>query len=284
MWLVNLIMLNMLLAIIMEVYMEVKGGIRHAETMFSQTREIWVRWRHRRASKHLHLRDICAAFDPKYRAGTPKDGEHSVDLMTTLRKSITATSDEDGEALGNAKINVEAFVKKVPGLSAEQALSILVEAVELHERNGVARGEDAPSKVPAKLKKVSKNVKHVYQAVDRLLQMQEAMSNLIATSSSHLSKQKGQPQQLGIVPSLDIDQIAARLASIEASQKVQAARSDQLQKERFDQLQRALAEQQPKAVQDVHSRLLATPADPARNFPLRYCSVSSLAQPASRIS
>merc|ERR1719453_1524741 len=40
-WLVNLIMLNMLLAIIMDIYTDVKGNIGHsAETMLSQAIEI----------------------------------------------------------------------------------------------------------------------------------------------------------------------------------------------------------------------------------------------------
>merc|ERR1711879_819703 len=63
-WLVNLLMLNMLLAIIMDYYTEVKGKLGNAETLFSQTAEIFTRWRAVRAGRQVAISKILERLDP----------------------------------------------------------------------------------------------------------------------------------------------------------------------------------------------------------------------------
>merc|ERR1719451_170305 len=64
MWLVNMVMLNMLLAIVMDVYTEVKGGIGgDAETLWSQTKEIYQRWRKRRQGLRKSLEYVLHALE-----------------------------------------------------------------------------------------------------------------------------------------------------------------------------------------------------------------------------
>ncbi len=63
-WLVNLILLNMLLAIIMDVYTEVKGGLgSQAETLWSQVAEIYRRLKEVRAGNYLTLTAVLKALD-----------------------------------------------------------------------------------------------------------------------------------------------------------------------------------------------------------------------------
>merc|ERR1719197_2457754 len=64
-WLVNLILLNMLLAIIMDVYAEVKGNIgSDAETLISQSIEIFKRWEARKAGHAISIMHILLVLDP----------------------------------------------------------------------------------------------------------------------------------------------------------------------------------------------------------------------------
>merc|ERR1719158_781706 len=66
-WLVNLIMLNMLLAIVMDVYAEVKGQIsKDAETMWSQASEIATRWWDVRRGRQVSLGVLLDALEAKH--------------------------------------------------------------------------------------------------------------------------------------------------------------------------------------------------------------------------
>merc|ERR1712039_720822 len=65
MLLVNLIMLNMLLAIIMDVYTQVKGGIGdEAQTVFRQVIDMFARAREEQAKRQLPLSQILQVLDP----------------------------------------------------------------------------------------------------------------------------------------------------------------------------------------------------------------------------
>merc|ERR1712139_366737 len=76
-WLVNLIMLNMLLAIIMDTYTEVKGHISSdAETIWSQMIEIFNRWRAVRTGRQVALYKILDALEISHPEGDlEKEGE-----------------------------------------------------------------------------------------------------------------------------------------------------------------------------------------------------------------
>jgi len=69
MGLVNLVMLNMLLAIIMDTYAEVKGKISETKTLFQQAAEMYRRWAQKRRGERISLdtvrSDFIAAFGPE---------------------------------------------------------------------------------------------------------------------------------------------------------------------------------------------------------------------------
>jgi len=106
--LVNLIMLNMLLAIVMDVYTEVKGSVgSDAPTLLAQLYEIFFRLKEVRAKRQIHLQDVLMILDPT---------------------SLDCSDDDDTEE--DEMFSIQSFKTLVPGLSDWQAESILVEADE----------------------------------------------------------------------------------------------------------------------------------------------------------
>merc|ERR1712039_872302 len=64
-WLVNLVMLNMLLAMIMDTYTQVKGSMGgDAETLWSQAVEIGTRMLDQAKGRKLSLQRILVGLDP----------------------------------------------------------------------------------------------------------------------------------------------------------------------------------------------------------------------------
>jgi hypothetical protein len=107
-WLVVLIMLNMLLAIIMDVYTEVKSHVGRAETLWSQSFEIYKRWKAVRMGRARSLKSVLQMLDP-------------TDL----------DEDDEGEE-HNEPVRIETLVEE-HGLRETQALDVLMESLKLHE-------------------------------------------------------------------------------------------------------------------------------------------------------
>jgi hypothetical protein len=104
--LLNWIMLNMLLAIIMDVYTSVKGEIGPgAETLWSQSYEIYSRKKAVLSGEKVSLSAILTIIDPEEIAGEADD-------------------EEDNEP----PFTIETFMAAVKGLREEQAIEILTEA------------------------------------------------------------------------------------------------------------------------------------------------------------
>merc|ERR1712083_1228087 len=104
MMLVHLVMLNMLLAIVMDVYTEVKGSIgNNAETINSQTMEILHRWWHKARGLRMDLSVILKHLDP-------------TDLDTQ----------RGGKDISNVLFTVGTLMQQVPGLNEVQAERVLI--------------------------------------------------------------------------------------------------------------------------------------------------------------
>merc|ERR1719253_1603769 len=96
MMLVNMVMLNMLLAVIMDVYTEVRGAIgSHAETLWSQSWEIFRRRRELRLGNRVSLEHVQHHIDPE-------SGPHA------------------GEEVHKSNVNTATFMSLVPGLGERQ--------------------------------------------------------------------------------------------------------------------------------------------------------------------
>merc|ERR1712232_520871 len=101
-------MLNMLLAIVMDVYTEVKSSIgSDAETLWSQAREIYRRWRELRRGNRVSLNHILVYIAPE---NTERSEEEELDT----------------------KLTVKSFLAMVPRLGERQAQRVLVAAQALY--------------------------------------------------------------------------------------------------------------------------------------------------------
>merc|ERR1711920_497617 len=105
--LLNLVMLNMLLAIVMDVYGDVKGALSDsAETLFSQTYEIYRRWEGKRKKARLGLDQVVNALE-KQGSKLQNEKTHEPILLT-----------------------VRTFMEFVDGLTEKQATRLLQQSEE----------------------------------------------------------------------------------------------------------------------------------------------------------
>merc|ERR1712003_584610 len=103
-------MLNMLLAIIMDVYTQVKGGIGdRAQTVSSQVFDMLRRFREEQSGHQFSLEHILTVLDP-----------------TTL----DAADDTKGVP-DETKMRINSLIECVDGLTAKQAEDVLTKALEL---------------------------------------------------------------------------------------------------------------------------------------------------------
>jgi len=146
--LLNLVMLNMLLAIIMDVYNTVKGSLDDdAETIVSQSYEIYRRWRQKRLGQRVSLDYILQCLE--------RQGE------TLMHK-------------GEPKlITVTVFLKLVQGLCKRQAQRVLTHAEEVLEHAHLAE----TLSVQALLRGVDLRVQHLQQSVSIVQEIDFKLSN-----------------------------------------------------------------------------------------------------------
>lgn len=165
-WLVNLIMLNMLLAIVMDVHTEVKGHISSdAETMWSQVLEIIYRWNDIRVGRQIPLEQILEAL------------EHH-----TGKNSDNPETDVDG----NERLNLEHFMKMCPNMPEHQAMRILVSTYLNDEEEDTGRGASM-SETSARVHHIFKNTQILHSSVERVIHMQEITAEMIA---NHFAAQR----------------------------------------------------------------------------------------------
>jgi hypothetical protein len=108
---IGYLMLNMLLAIIMDTYMQVKGRVGHCETLWSQASEIFRRYRQLKRGERVSLIHIVKHLRP---------------VVRHLRPSLGgAHSPLPGETSTNAVITKETFMAAVPNLQERQAERLL---------------------------------------------------------------------------------------------------------------------------------------------------------------
>jgi len=162
-WLVNLIMLNMLLAIVMDVYTEVKGHISSdSETMWSQVYEIVARWNDIRAGRQIALEKILESLELYH----PSDHEEKSDERLTLDK----------------------FMNLNPNMPEHQAMRILV-ATYLNDVEADGGRGCSMSETSARVQHIFKNTQVLHSSIERLIHMQEItaemVSNHFAAMRSH---------------------------------------------------------------------------------------------------
>ncbi|CAK0892018.1 unnamed protein product [Prorocentrum cordatum] len=102
------IMLNMLLAIILDRYTEVKGGLGdQCETLWSQAFELYSRWRRVRTGKDMRLSQILDMLDPDV---SEREQEESQEIQRL--SNLDQRAPDHYEVLGISRGDSEEAVKK----------------------------------------------------------------------------------------------------------------------------------------------------------------------------
>jgi len=202
-WIVNLVMLNMLLAIIMDVYTEVKGSIgADAETLFSQTCEILFRWKQVRAGKAISLQNVLETLVP--------NSLEIRDFDTVVGASVVQP-----EVASDENLTVEMFRKVMPSLPKSQALRILVAAQEYHEQE--SRPPESLTEATLHIQRIGLRVEQLHACMANLVHLCEMSSSLVASAAEseqarktpHWDETRSETSKRG--PS---DDIAARLEHV----------------------------------------------------------------------
>lgn len=169
-WLVNLIMLNMLLAVIMDVYTEVKGSIgEHAETIFSQSIEIMDRARDVYKGRCVTLTSILLALDP---TGLDCNNEDA------LEAGGGTDDDREGQTL-----RVEDLRRLIPAMGEEQALLVLISAQEWYDQS--VRPSESLTDATLKIGRIENVTNKLRESLERLIMMQELSSTLLLGTSKN---------------------------------------------------------------------------------------------------
>jgi len=174
MGLVHIVMMNMLLAVVMDVYIEVKSSLLsgNAETLWSQSVELFVRWKQVRAGKYLPMSKILDVLEPCHMAQSPSN-TGKVKFLQRFGSGFSFTTTTTAEAVWE-KLTIGSFMDLVPDLCVEQARDILLSTV--NEYGDTGKSED---RLPERVKKMNVRLKHVSSAVDNLISMSKMMSDLI---------------------------------------------------------------------------------------------------------
>jgi len=139
-WVVNLVMLNMLLAIVMSVYSDVKASIGKAETLWSQSLEIYRRTREVQLGNAVPLRRVLQLLDP------------------------TDLTNEDEDLVEAAPVRVEILVSEY-GVSEHQALYILLDALKFHE---LEKSSDDQLRDMKRIRRIETKVIQMHRSMDAL--------------------------------------------------------------------------------------------------------------------
>merc|ERR1719379_15365 len=83
-----IILLNMLLAIIMDAYTIVKRNMRHAVTLSRQVQEMWRRWRMTRRKERVRLNDIWDALLATHKGDEKEMLDSKRDLSVSIVKEL----------------------------------------------------------------------------------------------------------------------------------------------------------------------------------------------------
>merc|ERR1712048_548274 len=151
----NLMLLNMLLAIVIDHYTEVRGEIgSDTETMFSQAVEIFKRWRGEKSGEHISMSVILKTLDPT---------------------DLDETDDDDAY---DPLLNVKGLMECISGLREAQDTYVLVQSRQLYEAD--IRGAQSITDAVVQIPTIAEVAQQVHTSMQYLIQMTEMNSALTA--------------------------------------------------------------------------------------------------------
>lgn len=127
-----LILLNMLIAIIMDVYGETKRSAQFSDPVWDDITDFFRRWYHARKGDRVSLSEAKDTFMAYLEEKAEEEVEVQVEGAPELqnKKSIFVELEESEEI-----VTVNDLMKKVPKMSQEQAEHSIFEAVKWFEKN-----------------------------------------------------------------------------------------------------------------------------------------------------
>jgi len=127
-----LILLNMLIAIIMDVYGETKRSAQFSDPVWDDISDFFMRWYHARKGDRVSLSEAKDTFMAYLEEKAEEEVEVQVDGSPELqnKKSIFVELEESEEI-----VTVNDLMKKVPKMSLEQAENSILQAVIWFEKN-----------------------------------------------------------------------------------------------------------------------------------------------------
>jgi hypothetical protein len=176
-WLVNLVMLNMLLAIVMDVYTEVRKSIMtndHVETMWSQAWEIYNNTINNWRGTHVPIKLVLRTL-----AGSDVEASKTMRSRSIAGTSLNglATPEEEDEVL-----TLDFLFKVFPRMSEDQAVETLIGGLEIQRLENKEEAEAIMLKNRRMLKHIFHTVDHIVDAMqswrdDRSERQEGAISN-----------------------------------------------------------------------------------------------------------
>merc|ERR1712008_38479 len=170
-WLLELVMFNMLLAIVMDFYTETRGTLGdNAETLWSQSWELYTRWKDVKSGRGMTLSHITACLESDI---SHTDGE-------TDQKSARV-------------ITLKTLMNDVPGLGELQATRILQGAVLLESNKRESIGI---SEAIQRIGNITNRVSSVIRMVDMCgtLMMQRLTQDVQATQEKDVAEPQSHPR------------------------------------------------------------------------------------------
>eukprot|EP00397_Hematodinium_sp_SG-2012_P008301 GEMP01008357.1.p1 GENE.GEMP01008357.1~~GEMP01008357.1.p1 ORF type:complete len:563 (+),score=79.39 GEMP01008357.1:1198-2886(+) len=138
---VVLIMLNMLLAVILETYSNVKQQVGNAETLWSQVVESTVRWYEKRRKVRVGLQFVCECLVNEALTGTAlytednleTGGDSSEDAKSQNKQSFSTRRNMAVEnANTDRSLKLDELMNLVPGIKVAEASEILQKSLNDH--------------------------------------------------------------------------------------------------------------------------------------------------------
>jgi len=159
----DFVMLNMFVALILDVYTEVRGRAIDSRTLWEQAAENWRRWRQRRRGERLHLHDVLVQLDP----------------MTLNKKTLECS---DG------CIDVSGLMELVPKLGEPQARRILKNSLLLAQADSSENRGNSLADTSKHVHHVSTRTDQIHRIMKELVVLNADLSTLVFAAHEAVSE------------------------------------------------------------------------------------------------
>jgi hypothetical protein len=230
--LIAILLLNMLVAIVLDTYLEVKGGMQDAETMGSQIYEIQRRYRQTRRKERVTLDHVLK------HARVAQHNETSTALRAS-RKSL-------GRSTAADTVTAEILAGRVPGMKERQAVRLLTNTLEWKRGLEIQNMTMADNmlrtrEIDSKVDRAMDSLRYLETITQLVCESQEDMK--IRATGAGGSPQKSHPTPRSAEgPGSELDQVLVLQRKILAQQEDFFSRQHAMQ-QRVESLEQSLTKQ-----------------------------------------